>query len=221
MLCAFIVFIYTSRMADFRLFNDRTMCVAGPSQSGKTTFLKKLLLYRNELFKQSIQRVLWCYGIEQPSLHSELQRYGCILYNGIPSVADLKPYDLVVLDDLLNESDTSKDLTKMFTQTAHHLPCFVIFVSQNLFPKGKDARTRSLNTHYYVIFKNPRDKSQIQVFARQVSPSNAKALIEIFEAATQEQFGYLFIDFTQECDERYRFRSNIFDRHWSMYKLQT
>ena len=79
MLCAFIVFIYTSRMADFRLFNDRTMCVAGPSQSGKTTFLKKLLLYRNELFKQSIQRVLWCYGIEQPSLHSELQRYDCIL----------------------------------------------------------------------------------------------------------------------------------------------
>ena len=80
-------------MADFRLFNDRTMCVVGPSQSGKTTFLKKLLVHRHELFFQPIQRVLWCYGIKQPNLHSELQRYGCILYSGIPSVADLKPYD--------------------------------------------------------------------------------------------------------------------------------
>ena len=28
---------------DFRLRSDRTMCISGPSQSGKTTFLKRLL----------------------------------------------------------------------------------------------------------------------------------------------------------------------------------
>jgi hypothetical protein len=162
---------------------------------------------------------LWCYGIYQPNLHTDLKAQGCVLHYGIPNITNLKPYDLIILDDLLNESDTSKDLTKMFTQTAHHLPCFVIFVSQNLFPKGKDARTRSLNTQYYVIFKNPRDKSQIEVLARQISPRNSKALLQIFEDATKEPYGYLFIDFTQECDEKYRYRTNIFQRHWLLYQL--
>ena len=204
---------------DFRLFNDRTMCIAGPSQSGKTTFLKRLLIHRNKLFKTPFSRVIWCYGIYQHDLHNTLRSHGCILHSGIPSADDLKPYDLVILDDLLSESDSSKDLTKMFTQTAHHLPCFVIFVTQNLFPKGKDARTRSLNTHYYVIFKNPRDKSQIEVLSRQILPTKPKTLVNIFEDATQQPYGYLFIDFTQECDERYRFRTNLFETPMRIYQL--
>ena len=64
----------------------------------------------------------------------------------------------------------------MFTQTSHHLPCFTIFVSQNIFPGGKEARTRSLNTHYYTILKIPRDKSQIEFLARQMKPGHAKAM---------------------------------------------
>ena len=204
---------------DFRLFNDRTMCIAGPSQSGKTTFLKKLLSQRDNLFQLPFKRVIWCYGTFQHEFHTDLRKQGISVYSGIPSIADLLPYDLVILDDLLSESDSSRDLTKMFTQSAHHLPCFIIFVTQNLFPKGKDARTRSLNTHYYVIFKNPRDKSQIEVLARQMSPTKAKGLIQIFEDATQQPFGYLFIDFTQECDDRYRFRTNIFHHPMTIYQL--
>lgn len=204
---------------DLRLFNDRTMCIAGPSQSGKTTFLKKLLSHRNELFIKPFQRVIWCYGNYQHNFHGDLRNQGCVLHHGIPSVNDLRPYDLLILDDLLSESESSKDLTNMFTQTAHHLPCFVIFVTQNLFPKGKDARTRSLNTHYYVIFKNPRDKSQIEVLARQMMPTKSKAFVSIFEDATQDPYGYLFIDFTQECDERFRFRTKLFQRPMLIYQL--
>ena len=63
---------------------------------------------------------------------------------------------------------------------------------QNLFPPGKEARTRSLNTHYYVIFKNPRDQSQFNMFARQVRPTKWKALIEIFLHVTSEPYQYLF-----------------------------
>ena len=204
---------------DFRLRNDRTMVVAGPSQSGKTTFLKNLLAHRDELFRHPFNRVIWCYGIYQHELHNELRKQGIILHAGIPSVADLQPYDMIILDDLLNESDTSKDLTKMFTQTAHHLPCFVIFVSQNLFPKGKDARTRSLNTHYYVIFKNPRDKSQVEVLARQMLPTNWKTLVEVFEDATKLPYGYLFIDFTQECEDKNRYLTNLFHHPMNTYRL--
>jgi len=107
----------------------------------------------------------------------------------------------------------------MFTKAAHHKPCFIIFIMQNLFPSGKEARTRSLNTHYYIIFKNPRDKSQVEFLSRQVLPRKSKALIEVFEAATEKPYNYLFLDFTQECPEDYRLRSHLFEKPMIIYKL--
>ena len=107
----------------------------------------------------------------------------------------------------------------MFTREAHHKPCFIIFIMQNLFPPGKEARTRSLNTHYYAIFKNPRDQSQIQAFARQVLPQRSKTLIEIFKHATRQPYRYLFLDFTQQCPQEYRYRSNILSHHIDIYKI--
>ena len=203
---------------DFRLFCDRTMCVVGPSQSGKTVFVLQLLDKRDEMFKCSINRIVWCYGIYQAKLNTMLQSKGYILHSNIIDVNDIQPYDIVVLDDLIHESKNSGDVTAMFTRAAHHKPCFIIFIMQNLFPPGKESRTRSLNTHYYVILKNPRDKSQIEFLARQVLPRQSKTLVQIFEAATEKPHSYLCLDLTQECPEEYRFRSNLFDKPMIIYR---
>lgn len=204
---------------DFRLHCNRTMCVVGPSHSGKTTFVLNLLDHRNEIFDCMPNRVIWCYGIYQHELNSKLQGNGYKLHSGIINVSDIQPYDIIVLDDLLHESKNSKDVTSMFTRAAHHKPTFIIFIMQTLFPPGKEARTRSLNTHYYCIFKNPRDKSQIEFLARQISPRRAKGIIEIFEAATEKAHSYLFLDFTQECHDELRYRSNLFQKPMIIYKL--
>ena len=58
---------------DFRLFCNRTMCVAGPSHSGKTTFVIQLLDHRHEVFDCKPNRVVWCYGVYQHELNAELQ----------------------------------------------------------------------------------------------------------------------------------------------------
>lgn len=196
-------------MTDFRLFSDRTMCVAGPSQAGKTSFVTKLLDYRNVLFRKEIQKVKWYYGIFQPELHSVLRRKGYIVEQGLPTAEKIKAGDLIVLDDLLHESKTSKDVTEMFIRTSHHRGAFVIFITQNIFDGGKEQRTRSLNTHYLVIFKNPRDSSQIHHLSRQILPRQPKTLSLIYDEVTKSPHGYLFIDLTQECPERLRFRTNI------------
>ena len=120
---------------------------------------------------------------------------------------------------MLHESKNSQDVTSMFTRVAHHKPTFVVFIMQNLFPPGREARTRSLNTHYYCIFKNPRDKSQVEFLARQIHPRNPKALIEIFEAATEKPHSYLFLDLTQECPDQYRFRSDLFEKPMIIYQI--
>jgi len=195
------------------------MCVVGPSHSGKTTFVLNLLDHRNEIFDCIPNRVIWCYGIYQHELNSKLQQNGYLLHSGIISVSDIQPYDIIVLDDLLNESKNSEDVTSMFTRAAHHKPTFIIFIMQNLFPPGKEARTRSLNTHYYCIFKNPRDKSQIEFLARQIAPRRSKGILEIFESATEKAHSYLFIDFTQECPDELRYRTNLFEKPMTIYKL--
>ena len=205
---------------DFRLHCNRTMCVVGPSHSGKTTFVLELLENRQHIFDCQTNRVIWCYGIYQHELNTKLQRKGYHLHSGIINVTEVQPYDIIVLDDLLNESRNSQDVTAMFTRAAHHKPCFIIFIMQNLFPPGKEARTRSLNTHYYCIFKNPRDKSQIEFLARQISPRNSKAILEIFESATEKAHSYLFLDFTQECPDEFRFRSNLFEKPMIIYSIK-
>ena len=60
------------------------------------------------------------------------------------------------------------------------------------------------------MFKNPRDRLQTHVLARQVSPSNVKFVIEGFEDATKHPHGYLLFDLKPETDERLRFRTKIF-----------
>ena len=181
---------------DFRLKCNRTLCIVGPSHSGKTHLTLQLLDHRHQLFDCAPQRVVWCYGIYQAALHRELIQRGYETRSEIISTSEIKPYDIIVLDDLIQESKNSPDVTAMFTKAAHHKPCFIIFITQNLFPPGKEARTRSLNTHYYIIFKNPRDKSQVEYLARQLLPLKSKAAVEILEAATSQPHLYLFLDFT-------------------------
>ena len=204
---------------DFRLRTDRVMCISGPSQCGKTEFVLKLLDHKDEMFRNSFNKILWCYGIADFNLLNVLHSKGYKTLRGLPKEEDIEPNSICVLDDLLSESESSKEVTNMCTRAAHHKPCFVIFISQNLFPGGKEARTRSLNTHYYVVFKNPRDKLQFEILARQISPMRSKQLISIYEDATRKPHGYLFIDFTQDCPEEIRYRANIFDPVVTYYRL--
>lgn len=204
---------------DFRLRSDRVMCISGPSQSGKTEFVLKLLNQRHELFSNSLDKILWCYGIHDGNLQTTLRNKGYKTLRGLPKEQDIEANSICVLDDLLSESESSKEVTNMCTRAAHHKPCFIIFISQNLFPGGKEARTRSLNTHYYVIFKNPRDKLQFEILARQISPTHSKDLVAVYEDATRNPHGYLFIDFTQECPEGWRYRTNILEPPVTYYQL--
>ena len=86
----------------------------------------------------------------------------------------------------------------------------MFFITQNLFYKSKESRTMSLNTHFIVAFKNPRDVTQITTLAKQMYPGNTKFMVEAFRDATSKPFGYLLIDLKPKTDDRIRLRTNIF-----------
>lgn len=82
-------------------------------------------------------------------------------------------------------------------------------LTQDVFHKGKYSRTISLNCNYLVLFKNPRDKLQMKVLAHQIFPSQKLFFLESFEDATKDPNGYLILDLTPSCPDRYRGRTGI------------
>lgn len=61
-------------------------------------------------------------------------------------------------------------MTTLFTKGSHHMKLSVIFIVQNLFDNAKEMRTINVNTSYFVLLKNPRDKSQIEYLGKQMLP---------------------------------------------------
>ena len=68
----------------------------------------------------------------------------------------------------------------------------------------------SLNSHYLVLFKNPRDLIQISILSRQMYPDKHRFLIDAFKKATEKPYDYLLIDLKATTLDEYRIRSHIF-----------
>jgi hypothetical protein len=117
--------------------------------------------------------------------------------------------NLIILDDLMKECLEDEYVMNLFTVGTHHKNTSVFFITHNIFSKGKYARDISLNASYMILFRNPRDKQQIQILARQMFPNNSRFLIESFEDATLKPHGYLLIDLNQNSEMRNRIQTGI------------
>ncbi|KAK2156953.1 hypothetical protein NP493_1913g00024 [Ridgeia piscesae] len=106
-------------------------------------------------------------------------------------------------------SETDERVTKLFTKKNHHCNTSVIYLVQNVFLKGKESRTISINAQYMVLFKNPRDNTQVVNLAKQMYPGRVKYMQEAFRDATSVPHGYLFVDLKQSTPEHLRLHSNI------------
>lgn len=195
---------------DVRFKHPFTCMVAGPTGSGKSVFTFKLISEAHDQITPPPQKIIYCYGEYQPIFNDYPQ---VTFSEGLPdnSEFDGKQRTLLILDDLMTEA--GNDVSNIFTKLSHHRNISVIFLTQNLYYKSQ--RTMSLNTQYLVLFKNPRDASQVATLGRQMYPNNKKFLVEAFKMATEKPFGYLLIDLRADTLEKYRLRSNIFtdERH--------
>lgn len=187
-----------------------TAIIAGPTGSGKSFFVKRFFKHLGKMVDTNFVRIIFYYA-EWQNNYLEMGK-NIDFREGMPQVSDFsddnKP-KLIVLDDLMREA-SDKNVVDIFTKYSHHKNLSVIYLTQNLFHQGRGQRDISLNAHYIVVFKNPRDRSQIQHFARQLYPENSKFVQEAFHDATKIPHGYLLLDLKQETPEACRVRSCIF-----------
>ena len=87
-----------------------------------------------------------------------------------------------------------------------------IMVSQNVFQKGPNARTISLNTHIHVFFANKRDEVQISVLVHQhfCSKTKKNKFLSMYDEHMKQHYAYLVIDCTPQYPSEIKVRANIF-----------
>ena len=123
---------------------------------------------------------------------------------------------LLVIDDLMRPCRNDELVVDIFTKHSHHSNITVCYFIQDLFPAGKYAKTMNRNTHYMAVFKNPRDKTGIRTVLLQAFSSLWQEALTLFQEATQQPFGYFWLDLHPALDDRYRFwTNNILDKDFA------
>ena len=119
------------------------MLVARPTSSRKTYFVKRLSEGGEDIIQNPPENIIRCYGMEQ-TLYNDMQETipNITFVEGVPNdlEATLDPsvWNLIVLDDMMDQLSRNPRITDLFTKGSHHLNLSVIFIVQNLFHKVKE-----------------------------------------------------------------------------------
>lgn len=185
-----------------------TAVCSGPTGSGKTELVKQIIVHSKELVDPPPQKIVWYYAEYQSKLNAELSHM-VEFREGCPDLAEFNDNTrtLLIIDDLMSECGS--EITKIFTKGSHHRNISVWFLMQNFFHQAKEIRTITLNAHYIILFKNPRDKQQVKVLARQMYDRDSLAMEQAFSMATATPHGYLLVDLKQDTADHLRLRSKI------------
>ena len=169
--------IFPQKCQRFRFEHPFTSMIAGMTGSGKTAWVRSLLQQASETICPPPERIVWCYSQWQPAYtqmlvampHNEfVKRIPTVLEQD--SYFDVKKRNMIVFADQMIHASKDKRIVNLFTRGSHHCNLSVIYIVQNLFHHWKGRRSISLNSHYLVLFKNPRDKLQILTLAKQMYP---------------------------------------------------
>jgi len=161
--------------------------ICGPTNSGKATFVKRLLENASVMFKEPPSCMWYSYGSVWQPVFTEMQHSidNIYFHKGIPSREDLAEicggnnrHFICVLNDLLHQIVDDVWAKELICMSSHHLNCNVCLIGHNIFEKGKVMRTLSLNVHYYSLFENRRDSEQLVRFGRQAFPHKAKYFLD-------------------------------------------
>lgn len=196
---------------DTRFQHPFTMMVSGCSGSGKTYFTKKMI---DNCISPPLDSVIWFYSEWQESydtMPSSVQ-----MVPGMPG--SLEKYiegdgnRALVFDDLMTECAKNDMLADAFTKLRHHRNISVVLLVQNLFIQGKVMRTIHLNTEYFILFSNLRDKTQIRHLAMQLEPAHVKKLMAAYVDATATPHSHLLVDLKPHTPSALRYRANSLSR---------
>ena len=210
--CVGLITFTMNRCCAFSFKTPSSIMIVGPSGSGKTVFTSALLTENLDLFETVPRKIVYCYSIWQQG-YEKMKKAGVKFHEGIPDTENLPKWfpkgGILVLDDLMEEAGNDKRVLDLFTKDSHHQNITVIYLSQDMFPPGRFAKSISRNAHYIIAFKNPRDQVGLRNVLLQAYPTDWKKVQEANKKMTEKPFGYMVMDLHPRTADNSRILSNL------------
>jgi hypothetical protein len=183
--------------------------IGGPSSSGKSELVYKILDNAENLFSPKPKAILYSYG-EYNTMVPKLESKGFHISSGMPSdelIARLPRPFLWVMDDMLTMI-SEKTISELFTKKNHHKNFGSIFITQNIFEKS--LRIARQNSQYIFLTRAPNFLLSIRNLGVQLFPRNLNYFLDAYEKACSKLYGYLLIDMHASSNSFLKLRTNIF-----------
>lgn len=195
--------------------------VVGPSQSGKSRLVTKLIEEMPDWFDVKFQACFFMHppselasGIRQSSLQP-IQN-SCIKYNVPFSNISANPLDIIfrleqqqqehrllIIDDMGSTVTDDPRWADVFMRISHRTHLSIILISQNFY-SGKRGPEIRRNCSDFIIFKSLREENYIRNIAKDLLKGNTTFLEKCFEwlgdNVTKSYDRYLVIDSNEGSD---------------------
>ena len=140
--------------------------VVGPTECGKTHFVKQLLTKPCIKYPtRKPRKIVWFYSQWQSGYEELKSCLGDVIAfcEGIPQFSEelreINPKfnNVLVFDDLMREAVDSPVLSHLFSKRRHRNASTILLL-QNMSPKGKYNTDIAHNAKYTVMFRSPSDR---------------------------------------------------------------
>ena len=176
-----------------KLIHPFNFICSGPSQSGKSSFVLKLIDNLPLLTTPPVENIIYIYNSWQEKFDSYKNR---VFFTDKLKYLACRPSQptLLICDDHMTDLHNSKELLDLFIKNSHHHGISVLLILQNIFEKGRIFKSLRQNCHYYYLTEHLQDRQSIEYFARQLEPKNSKYFIESYDDAVSKPYRGLFCD---------------------------
>ena len=142
----------TKSCPEFNFRHKFSLLVVGPTQSGKTYFVQRILKHNRTVYEeQKSIRIFWCYNQWQECYEKLKKSLGKSIQieRGVPKLSeDLCEINarynnnniIIILDDLMAEATDSPVVSRLFTQ-GQHRNASVIYCCKTCFLRGNIIQT--------------------------------------------------------------------------------
>lgn len=190
---------------EFRFNLNSSVCICGPSQIGKTSFISRCISERDYIFKggDKPEHVIYCYSIYQKkydSLKNDNEDY-ITFHHGFPDMDTIQSIKSrfnniwLILDDVLELNLDSKTTLQLLLDRVHHENITLFYVLHDLFFKSSNRRSLSLNTQFFVFFPFRGDNLSFQIFSSRIRRDKSKEFMDIYNDVLHSgKHSYFIVD---------------------------
>ena len=174
-----------------------------------------------------MDKIIYLRGVKTDKDEELRKTFGTriILFEGIPPESELLEAcenkngqnQILVIEDLDDEVNKSPVIAKFFSAYSHHLPCSIVYTTQNFFKHGPERLSIMRNATHLILFNVNLDQTVIKLIAQKIYPKNPNLLVDLHEKVTSQPYNHLAI-FTA-CDKELKFRSKTNNIVQTIYQL--